>query len=1077
MAVDITAFRPSLLNEMTVSMASLGDTARSSADASTSGQLTLTDKVLMSKTTGFELGLALPGNRIVAQEEAQACIYNRDEDLGTFSNDLNYHEAKLNFVKLVGKVEPYAAKVEAFREKIKSSHVTRSCYNTFEKFPEGRASFNKIAYRTNFARWVDDKSRPIGPAAARLEKRHEQQPVDTQRMLENKDGVPRKKEVDRNQRRRNPQSIEPQVDYSFVDWNLGTRSFPTPHCDILLQPDGPAARRQSQRLEESSREAQRQGARRHETTEVPKRGTLADIVMNKRLNWTREYYAANILQQQQVVASALDEHGDSKVRKERHRERRRQRLLASAKAKRERENPHNNEMSSKKKGILHRARKFVRRVQARALSVRNILKSSPMVPSFTLAQSVTNLATSTASQTLHKSKSVLAPTLRRNLFAIVFRTSQRKRNAMMSSCTTKQTILSEEGVQLGDVTSRPVCELEKKNETAEKCARNLQPQLDATLQSSIDIKKSDRSGKSPPDRRRIGPLQLIASRSSIAPNENVKDTQTVVVREQLPTKRNPQRGKGLKESGKESTCRINGDQEKTHLQVSSDNNKVKQHSRWTNMAPNYPKNQSSQVQNVAPGDNDSDFRKATGNETPLPASKNATMAHHSRIRSALSFQPIALTANGLLRQINLKKSLRTVCDKRTKRRQMQRIACDDVDTIPFEERQRLRREALRNRIPSARIAKACRRIRSTISRVSDIRRHVKRVRVSYIHSRIRARTLRTIGGVIEQGKYIAESIVLLYVETSFAMARWSQFLAIRWFQEPKYHYDDLVAAVLEGEAQEIPLMFLDKWAGLHVNNTRTLDGKTMLFLGMQKGLELDYKLKLRLLRDARAGGPNPKDALDALKKRRRRLSHDDRVSRLLKREGPIYEDENIDDLYMRAEAQTRVLETLFRNGADINTQQDPRRHSGTGWGLLHHAATYDNVDRLRWLTDRGAIVDLSSESGEVPLMIAAKSRAANALQHLLEYKASVRGSDINGWTALHYAAAAGADDCAALLLRAGASKNARTIGDLKSPSDLAKENGRTSTYWLIFQYQDPEIPVGEIFQVLQSRRGDVMDTS
>lgn len=1060
---------------MTASMASPGDTARSTAAESTPGRLTLTDKVLMNNTVGSEVALPLPGNRVLTEDEARACVYNRDEDLGTFSNDLNYHEAKLNFVKLLGKVEPYAAKVEAFRGKLRCSDVRRSCYDNFDKFPEGGTSFNKVAYRTKFTRWVDDKSKPVGPAAARMQKQKaqgEEESVETQRMRVEKDRETLKKEVESNRRLRFPKSIEPQVDYSFVEWKLGARSFPTPQCGALLQPDGPAARRQIERSEEFAREAQRQGARRHETSEAPKTGTLADIIVNKRLGWTREYYVDNILQQQAVVASAIDEHNDSNMWNERYRERRRQRLLATAKEKRERENPHNNEASSKKKGILHTARKFARRLQARASSLRKCLKTPPTVPSFRLSHSVKNLSVATASQTLFASLKAVASVLRPNMSAIC-RSSQRRSSNMMPSCATTQTLLGEDRVRLGEVTSRPLCDqqLGQKNETAELCAGDLQPRLDVTFQPSTDVKKSIDLGKSPPDRRCIGQLQRVDTHSNTAPSEDVKHMHSVFVREQHSSKRRQRVGKGSKESGKASTCQINGDQEKTYLRVNSHYCEGKPGCKRASVAAADQQKQSLQKQKVPAGENNSNIAKTTLNEMTPTTSKNARTVHHGSITSTLSHQPIPQTSNGFWRNTNFKKAFRSLCRLRTKRRQRQRIACDNEDTIPFEERQRLRREALRNKTPSARLAKACRSIRSTISRCSDIRRHIKRIRDSYVHSRMRARALRTVVDVIEQGKYVAESIVLLYVETSFAMAKWSQFLAIRWFQEPKYHYDDLVAAVLEGEAQEISLMFLDKWAGLHVNNTRTLDGKTMLFLGMQKGLELDHKLKLRLLRDARAGGPNPKDALDALKKRKKKLSHEDRITRLLKREGPIYEDGNIDDLYMRAEAQTRVLDSLFRNGADINTQQDPRRHTGTGWGLLHHAATYDNVDRLRWLTDHGAIIDLSSESGEVPLMIAAKNHAANALQHLLEYKAAVTRSDINGWTALHYAAVAGADDCAALLLRAGASKSARTIGDLKSPSDLAKENGCTSTYWLIVQYQDPDIPVGEIFEGLKLAAG------
>ena len=42
--------------------------------------------------------------------------------------------------------------------------------------------------------------------------------------------------------------------------------------------------------------------------------------------------------------------------------------------------------------------------------------------------------------------------------------------------------------------------------------------------------------------------------------------------------------------------------------------------------------------------------------------------------------------------------------------------------------------------------------------------------------------------------------------------------------------------------------------------------------------------------------------------------------------------------------------------------------------LLHHAAAHSNVKQMKWILSKGALVDLATEEGETPLMMA-RSRA------------------------------------------------------------------------------------------------------
>ena len=173
------------------------------------------------------------------------------------------------------------------------------------------------------------------------------------------------------------------------------------------------------------------------------------------------------------------------------------------------------------------------------------------------------------------------------------------------------------------------------------------------------------------------------------------------------------------------------------------------------------------------------------------------------------------------------------------------------------------------------------------------------------------------------------------------------------------------------------------------------------------------------------------------------------------------------DLIKQSDKLTKTTEYLFSKGADVNTQQDPRRHEGSGWGILHHAAVSANVERIKWVLAKGALVDLATEEGETPLMMAALAGATRGVQILLEYDASVNKTCFKGWTALHYAGSVGALDCAALLLRAGANKHARTLGDVKSPSDLAKDRGHVDTFSLIKLYKEPAVPVREVFEAMR----------
>ena len=386
------------------------------------------------------------------------------------------------------------------------------------------------------------------------------------------------------------------------------------------------------------------------------------------------------------------------------------------------------------------------------------------------------------------------------------------------------------------------------------------------------------------------------------------------------------------------------------------------------------------------------------------------------------------------------------------RRRKARVGCES--SLNFEERQQLRREEARRRTLRARSVRLIKYIRWQPRRLA--RNVIREIKAARVPKPIVRTALRTTEAFV----MASQRLVLAYVSAYFVLKKISHIVTIRWFSEARFTYDDLVSAVLEGRSEEISVMFLDKWAGLKAE-TQTPDGKPMLMVAMQRALDLDGRL-LALLKD----GGSAREAYNDLKRRKSQLTVTDRVQRLLSSAAPVYTDDKPEDLFVQSEAQTRVLDVLARYGANVNAQQDPRKCDGDAWCLLHIAASYDNVERSKWLAEKGAILDLATQKGQTPLMIAAHNHATATLHLLLNFGAKIHLSDFDGWTALHYAAAAGADHACELLLRSGASKVSRTIEDLLTPADLAKNSGRMPTYWLITLFSEPEIPPKEIFRLL-----------
>lgn len=112
------------------------------------------------------------------------------------------------------------------------------------------------------------------------------------------------------------------------------------------------------------------------------------------------------------------------------------------------------------------------------------------------------------------------------------------------------------------------------------------------------------------------------------------------------------------------------------------------------------------------------------------------------------------------------------------------------------------------------------------------------------------------------------------------------------------------------------------------------------------------------------------------------------------------------------------LEVLIDSGAKVSTS--------TGTHLLHHAATWDSLNVMRWLTQRGVGVEVTDSNGRTPAHYAANAGRIEILQFLRAAGASLDREDDNQFRPLHEAIAAGQIDTIDYLIQAGVDISAKT---------------------------------------------------
>jgi ankyrin repeat protein len=126
--------------------------------------------------------------------------------------------------------------------------------------------------------------------------------------------------------------------------------------------------------------------------------------------------------------------------------------------------------------------------------------------------------------------------------------------------------------------------------------------------------------------------------------------------------------------------------------------------------------------------------------------------------------------------------------------------------------------------------------------------------------------------------------------------------------------------------------------------------------------------------------------------------------------------------------------TACRNGdLDFRNTQEADGHA-----IIHHAICAKNSQAVEWLLAKGADAERpTARSKATPLLLAARTAQPGIVFALLKHGVDINRADVDGMTALHYAAQEGDVHITRMLLLAGALSTVRNVAGLP-PAGVAK---------------------------------------
>ena len=144
---------------------------------------------------------------------------------------------------------------------------------------------------------------------------------------------------------------------------------------------------------------------------------------------------------------------------------------------------------------------------------------------------------------------------------------------------------------------------------------------------------------------------------------------------------------------------------------------------------------------------------------------------------------------------------------------------------------------------------------------------------------------------------------------------------------------------------------------------------------------------------------------------------------------------------------TEIANLLLANGCKVNSVKKSLVNSP-----LHHAARNGELQLVRTLLDKGAIVDGKNHNGETPLHNAVVSRKMKVVELLLTKGANVNNTNKSDVTPLHLATEYCIKETFQLLLRNGANVNVKRQKDSWTPLHIAISSRQTKVAKLLVSY-------------------------